>query len=171
MRCLSLHNPWASLIAVGAKSLETRSWQTPYRGELALHAAKTTASLDRLRDLYAEAFPDGDGPVAVDEVEVHALETLGCVVAVADLVDCFECGEWVAVPSGDPSARVARGYGYVATAADFVLGDLSPGRLAWVLRNVRPLKQAVPVRAYQAVFTLPPKVASAVYAAMWVPVP
>lgn len=39
MKALTLHQPWASLIAVGAKKIETRSWSTSYRGPLAIHAA------------------------------------------------------------------------------------------------------------------------------------
>ena len=40
MKTLTLTQPWASLVAVGAKHIETRSWSTPYRGPLAIHAAK-----------------------------------------------------------------------------------------------------------------------------------
>jgi len=39
VKALTLHQPWASLIAVGAKRIETRSWSTSYRGPLAIHAA------------------------------------------------------------------------------------------------------------------------------------
>lgn len=34
MRAISIHNPWATLIATGKKTLEIRSWKTGYRGEL-----------------------------------------------------------------------------------------------------------------------------------------
>ncbi len=50
MKALSLHQPWASLIAIGAKRVETRHWTTSYRGPLAIHAAATTAGLDGLKD-------------------------------------------------------------------------------------------------------------------------
>ena len=40
MRALSLWQPWASGIALGAKRIETRSWSTPYRVPIAIHAAK-----------------------------------------------------------------------------------------------------------------------------------
>ena len=39
MKALTLWQPWASLIALGEKRIETRCWQTSYRGELAIHAA------------------------------------------------------------------------------------------------------------------------------------
>jgi len=32
MKCLSIIQPYATLIAIGAKRIETRSWSTPYRG-------------------------------------------------------------------------------------------------------------------------------------------
>ena len=40
MKALSLWQPWASLMAVGAKHNETRDWPTRYKGELAICAAK-----------------------------------------------------------------------------------------------------------------------------------
>src|SRR5579864_5160457 len=40
MRGFTLTQPWASLVACGAKRIETRSWSTTYRGLLAIHAAK-----------------------------------------------------------------------------------------------------------------------------------
>lgn len=38
---LTLHQPWASLIGCGVKTIETRSWSTRYRGPIALHAGRT----------------------------------------------------------------------------------------------------------------------------------
>ena len=40
MKALTLWQPWASLVALGVKTIETRSWSTTYRGPLAIHAAK-----------------------------------------------------------------------------------------------------------------------------------
>ncbi len=39
MKAITLWQPWASLVAIGAKTIETRSWATSYRGPLAIHAA------------------------------------------------------------------------------------------------------------------------------------
>lgn len=38
MKALTIRQPWASLIAHGVKTIETRSWSTKYRGPLAIHA-------------------------------------------------------------------------------------------------------------------------------------
>jgi len=34
MKAISLHQPWASMIASGKKSIETRRWFTSFRGDL-----------------------------------------------------------------------------------------------------------------------------------------
>jgi hypothetical protein len=59
MKALSVKQPWASLIAQGKKTIETRSWPTDYRGELLIVSSR---------------FP--------------AIEPAGCAVAVVNLVDC-----------------------------------------------------------------------------------
>ena len=41
IRCISLWQPWASLMARGHKYFETRSWDTKIRGEVWIHAAKS----------------------------------------------------------------------------------------------------------------------------------
>lgn len=41
MKAITLHQPYATLMAVGAKTFETRSWKTGYTGQIAVHAAKT----------------------------------------------------------------------------------------------------------------------------------
>lgn len=38
MKALSLWQPWASLVALGLKKVETRIWSTPYRGLIAIHS-------------------------------------------------------------------------------------------------------------------------------------
>ena len=38
MKALTIRQPWASLFALGIKQMETRSWDTKYRGPVAIHA-------------------------------------------------------------------------------------------------------------------------------------
>ena len=40
MRALSVKQPWANLIASGRKTIETRTWATPYRGTLLIVSSK-----------------------------------------------------------------------------------------------------------------------------------
>lgn len=41
LHTLTFRDPWGTLVALGAKRIETRSWSTPHRGPLAIHIAKT----------------------------------------------------------------------------------------------------------------------------------
>ena len=41
IKFITLTQPWATLVALGVKRIETRSWRTPYRGLLGIHAAKS----------------------------------------------------------------------------------------------------------------------------------
>ncbi|RIJ76655.1 ASCH domain-containing protein [Nakamurella silvestris] len=38
MRALTVRQPWATLLVAGIKRMETRSWDTKFRGTLAIHA-------------------------------------------------------------------------------------------------------------------------------------
>ncbi len=53
MKALSLHQPWASLIAEGVKTIETRSWATKYRGPLGIHASKRRPPMMHLPPLWS----------------------------------------------------------------------------------------------------------------------
>ena len=41
MLAITLYQPWATWVADGQKRYETRSWSTPYRGQIAIHAGKS----------------------------------------------------------------------------------------------------------------------------------
>ena len=40
MKCLSLKQPFADLLAHGEKTIESRKWNTSFRGEFLIHASK-----------------------------------------------------------------------------------------------------------------------------------
>ncbi len=66
MKAITLHQPWASLVAQGIKTIETKSWSTHYRGRLAIHASKRIPDVEILEDGPAgELFDDTqpDNPV------------------------------------------------------------------------------------------------------------
>ena len=75
MKTLTICQPYAELIARGDKPIENRTWATPYRGSLAIHAGKSRAWLD-----------DGD------EQEYGPL-VFGAVVAIADVVACLHINQ------------------------------------------------------------------------------
>jgi hypothetical protein len=134
--------PEKSLIAVGAKRIETRSWGTGYHGPLAIHAGKT-----RLPELpaltcdplfyraLAPHFPDPAAPGGLRGPATLRLERLpfGAVIAVAELVDVRRIVS--------PEAL-----GHTLGDNEIAFGDFTPGRFAWLLANVQPLPEPIPAR-------------------------
>ena len=49
MKVVSIKEPFASLIALGIKKIETRSWKTNYRGEIYIHASLQMQKIDNER--------------------------------------------------------------------------------------------------------------------------
>lgn len=122
MKALTLWQPWATLIAIGAKSIETRSWGTSYRGPLAIHAAN--------RDLaYHEM-------ILFENLLKGVIMPLSRVVAICELVDVQRIDyEWPHL-----------------SQLERRLGDFSIGRYAWLLRGVQPLDPPVPARGRQGLW-------------------
>lgn len=130
MKALSLWQPWATLIAIGAKTYETRSWSTDYRGPLLIHASKTDKEL---QTCYVEPFREA----LVWGGFKNPLELpLGAAVAICDLVDVMRVEN---VSFGTNSWEKA-------------FGDYSAGRFAWKLANVKRLDPVVPMRGMQGLF-------------------
>ena len=46
MRALSIRQPWAHLVATGSKPIENRTWSTPYRGLVLIHASLGTSRVE-----------------------------------------------------------------------------------------------------------------------------
>ena len=151
MKALTLHQPWASLIAMGAKTIETRSWSTKYRGPIAIHAAKACATGDfgpySVEDDTPRRSPKQHlmrGPIAWP----YRLP-LGAVVATAELVDVVQMG-W-GVESRPPFLSVHGRRRHIAT--EFPFGDFRCGRFAWLLENIEPLAVPVPAKGKQGLWT------------------
>jgi hypothetical protein len=60
-KCLSMHQPWASLLVAGIKQVEGRSWESTFGGEwLWIHAASqvpTPELIEEVEASYRERFP------------------------------------------------------------------------------------------------------------------
>lgn len=133
MRALSLWQPWASAVALGAKRVETRSWSTSYRGPIAIHAAKRWTKSERATwAAWRLTWPDFFRAELVTP-------PLGVVVVVAELVDC--------VPT--ESLKASGGLGEMEEA----MGDYASGRYGWVLVRRRPIRP-LPMRGMQGLWTL-----------------
>jgi len=64
VKAIAIYQPWASKIASGEKTIETRTWQTRYRGELLIISTK--------RPFYAD-LPVGKALAFVDLVDCRSM--------------------------------------------------------------------------------------------------
>ena len=147
MYAITLHQPWATLIALGIKTVETRSWPAPERllGQIiAVHAGKRVARRpgdrieqklrDRLGEEWSRAIPAG---------AVLATAVLAGMARV-EYVDPI-AGH--AVHDGRTEVGCATGRG--RTPID-PWGDFSPGRWLWFLDDVMALREPVPAVGRQS---------------------
>jgi activating signal cointegrator 1 len=154
MKALSLWQPWASAIACGAKRIETRSWETSYRGPLLIHAAKTKDWLpyrEIRSDLGSERGEVGFKAVMAAKIPSEFVFPLGALIAVAELVACLPT-------SGGREQLQAMGELHDlldANPQERALGDYSPGRYGWVLSNVHALPTPIPYTGRQGLFDVP----------------
>lgn len=57
LKSITVHQPWANLLVMGVKRIESRTWNTNYRGHLWVHASKKPATKENL--LLAERLYPG----------------------------------------------------------------------------------------------------------------
>lgn len=71
-KVLTIRQPWASLIILGKKNVENRTWSTNYRGQLVIHAgtAPNTALVEKYERLTGPDLPRGFILGTVDVVDV-----------------------------------------------------------------------------------------------------
>ena len=153
MKTISLWQPWASAIAVGAKRIETRGWYTGYRGPLAIHAAKRCVKAEMIEFgcswLWRGALAFmGDRPL-------HQVLPFGTIVAICELVDCRPTESF----SVEELDRERWQPGTIKSPHNFWterdMGDFHPGRWGWILDHVTSLTYPLPYKGMQGFFDVP----------------
>lgn len=126
-KAFSIHQPWVNLIRDGRKTIETRAWATPYRGELLLCSSLKPA-----------------------------IEPYGCAVCLVELIDCqpMRQEDWAAAciaPYGATAPTAA------AQASPFARKgkEKPPPKVVygWHLANIRPVSP-VPVCGRLGIFSV-----------------
>ena len=120
MKAITLTQPWATLVALGEKKIETRGWACDYRGPLAIHAAKSYrkrefADLTHREPFYSALRPSG----------IYSYPELDCgnVLAVTWIVDCRRTEMMTAISNKERA-----------------FGDYNFGRWALILGEVARIK-------------------------------
>lgn len=132
MKAITIIQPWATLIALGEKRFETRSWATKHRGPLAIHAGK---KVDK------EAFNNPWIKSVLAEKGIKTWKELptGVVLATVELVECHKVGATLGHVSVFES-------GVSINGLEEAFGDYTPGRYAWELANLQVLSEPVPAK-------------------------
>ena len=144
MKVLSLLQPWASLVIMGAKKYEVRSWQTAYRGPLLIHASAAKPTR-REKQLFEQA----------DYFKTFIQNTdwlpYGALIGKVDLAAVYSTDWLLQHLEEDPQHHWPQ---------ELAFDDYSPGRYAWKLEQPVPLAYQLPVKGtlglweYKGEFTL-----------------
>jgi hypothetical protein len=128
MKAISLWEPYASLIRCRAKTIETRSWATNYRGPLLICAAKGGLPMYELIGILCQqAFHDGLSSLAQPGRGIKITDlNHGKMVARVNLVDCKKTDDLKQSEIG----------------GNFPFGNFPLGRYAWIFTDVIPVKMA-----------------------------
>lgn len=142
VKAITLHQPWASLIAVGVKTIETRGRRTSYRGRIVIHAgqARPVDVMPWILRPDRNVMVDSRVPHVSPEIPLR----LGAVVASAVLTDCVPVQNLI----NEPTCHIAEPWGAGHYIVDLVeqrpFGDYGEGRWALLLDDIAPTTDRCP---------------------------
>lgn len=145
MKAFTVYQPFAYAIVAGLKGYETRPRRTNIRGRVAVHAGKRfftfdtdaeRAAVSDLLDFEPWKYHTEDSGHSAEFDRIYA----GCaglphgaVIGTVEIVDCV------------PVEEIEN----TLTERERLLGDYSPGRFAWVLKNPVMFDTPIPARGQQ----------------------
>lgn len=175
IHCISLHQPFASLVAEDIKTCETRGFPTRYTGVLGIQAARRTMSL---REIGMAA--DAGIPLDATLTDPKGTRTeagfrnqwgipLGYLVAVTRMVGCVPAEHIHLDPDrehgwawmyGEDDAHLPTNQRHVIVGhAEYEYGDLTEGsrRYAWLLENITQVDPPLPMKGVQGFWLWTPQ--------------
>lgn len=125
MKAISLLQPWASLVVMGVKKIETRNWGTKHRGTILIHASQGKAGSIFVNEApFKKYIPDFKNlPFGAIIGEV----TITDVIRIEDLEMNDELINRL-------------------TMEEKAFGDYSAGRFAWILEDHKQYDKPIPAR-------------------------
>ncbi|MBP6566065.1 MAG: ASCH domain-containing protein [Saprospiraceae bacterium] len=130
MKCLSVKQPWASLIFHG-KDIENRTWHTKYRGEVLIHVSAKSAGIpsELLNEEQFDYFNiNPESGIWLQELMAGKYIT-SAIIGKVDIVDCV---------TNHPSVWAEKGFAYASMD-----GTQYKEIYNWVLAN--PVKFEKPI--------------------------
>lgn len=136
MKALTVRQPYATLIVHGIKRIETRTWQTSYRGPLMIHAASGIPLMPPVNS-------------SAHELLLQVLYKLGYASTI-HLPRGMALGHVSLVTCRRSESLVI---GVDLSEDEFHLGDYSPKRFAWMLMEPRIFKSPVEIKGKLGIWT------------------
>lgn len=122
VKVISILQPWASLVVLGHKHIETRSWNTKHRGEIYIHASQSNKGLKLLRNNKHSALRGFAEIIDMVDYEYPTGGIIGKVNLVSTIpsstVNIIMC-DGVSNDSGDS---------WLFTEQELAFGDFGPDR-------------------------------------------
>lgn len=125
MFVISLLQPWATLVVIGAKTIETRSWSTRHRGHILIHASQGKAG-----SIFSE-----DPPFKKYIPDFNALP-FGAIIGSVHIEAIMKVEDF------DLSDEAMD----VLAMEEKAFGDYSSGRYGWVLSDPVAFKKPILAR-------------------------
>ena len=168
MKAITLHEPWAWLVAEGFKVMETRSWRPPDRllGErFGVHAAKRPIRWEEVNEEIAAIIGELSGEL---RRVVPDSMPFGAMVATAELAGYLRVERhetvWMDMGGVRVPEECAVGPLYTGpceSSEDSVVidpyGDYSVGRYIWLLDDIRKLPEPIPATGRQGFWNWKPQ--------------
>src|SRR5690349_20249628 len=147
MKVISLLQPWATLVVIGVKRIETRSWNTKYRGPVLIHASKKKISeLIKLQSTWAfdAAFHSLGGTMSPgSKIDFSRDLPFGAIIGPVEIDNCRPTNSFT-VEELDTKMRRPEGIGNYWTERQ--LGDYTPGRFGWEVSKPIQFKTPIPAK-------------------------
>lgn len=137
MKVLTIHQPYAWAVCAGIKRFENRSFATAHRGEIAIHAGLSRASLG--------VHDDWDLEVMVGLPQFDLLP-FGAIVGFATIVDCLDL---------DAAESFAAKH---CPEQD----EFAEGPFCWLMANARLLEAPIPLKGRLGLFDVPDSLFSSI---------
>jgi len=142
LKVISLLQPWATLVVIGAKKIETRSWNTKYRGPILIHASKSMESAKEILDnpeiynSFSIALQQADGKIKLP---------FGAIIGKVNIVDSIKFEK-----QDKKCLKLFFNHelklGWEFTDQELAFGDYSAGRYGWLLNNPVQFKKPIPAK-------------------------
>ena len=119
MKAITISQPYASLISNGIKFVENRTWETKYRGEIAIHSGKGTQYMTH-KQMRENSLP------------------FGTIVAFAQVQACVR-RDW-------PDSRLSMMLPPWCSVWKFLDHEHTEGPWCWIIGDVRKLDDPIPAK-------------------------